>query len=70
MNKKELRAVMARYGDTGESLAKALGICASSLSEKMNERRSFTQVEIGIIITRYSLTPEDVIRIFFASPVS
>ena len=70
MNKKELRAVMVRYGDKNEDLANALGLCTSSLSEKINGKRSFTQIEIGIIITRYSLTAEDVIRIFFASPVS
>ena len=65
MNKKELRAFMARYGDTGETLSEALGIASGTLSGKLNGWRDFTQTEIAIIIRRYLLTPEDVIRIFF-----
>lgn len=65
MNKKELHAFMVRFGDTGETLAEALGINRTTLSMKMNGQRSFTQTEIAIIIRRYSLTHEEVIRIFF-----
>ena len=65
MNKKELHAFMVRFGDTGATLSEALGINSATLSLKMNGKRSFTQTEIAIIIRRYSLTHEEVIRIFF-----
>jgi predicted transcriptional regulator len=69
MNKKELRAEMARHGDTNESLADYLGISAAAFSKKINAERDFRQTEIARIILRYSLTAEDVGRIFFAPEV-
>ena len=36
MMKKELRAVMAKYGDTYQTLAQALGITVPALSHKVN----------------------------------
>lgn len=72
MNPNELRAQMARYGDTNVKLAKALGISKSTLSCKMNGKRNlcFSQTEIQIIINRYNLSAEDVMLIFFTVSVS
>lgn len=72
MNTNELRAQMARYGDSAKSLAKALDMSESSLSCKVNGRRHqcFSQSEIQHIIDRYNLAAEDVMLIFFAPEVS
>lgn len=70
MNKNELRAEMARHGDTNETLAKYLGLSAPSFSKKLNAERDFRQSEIMKIRDRYSLTAEDVVRIFFTSEVA
>ena len=66
MNKNELKAVMVKNGDRQEDLAAALDMSASALSSRMNGNTPFTQPEIEAIVVRYSLTPEDVMRIFFA----
>lgn len=65
MNKNELRAQMARHGDTGQTLAEALNIAVTSMSEKLNGKRDFTQSEISAIKRRYSLSPDEVDAIFF-----
>lgn len=65
MMKKELRAVMAKYGDTYQTLAEALGITLPALSHKVNGQRPFKQKEISIMIDRYELSGDDAIRIFF-----
>lgn len=70
MNKKELKAVMARYGDRYEDLAAFLGIALSSLSNKINGIVSFRQTEISQIVIRYKLSPEDIQKIFFADTVN
>lgn len=72
MNANELRAQMARHGDSAKALAKALDMAESTLSCRMNGRRNmcFSQYEIQIIIDRYSLTAEEVMLIFFAPQVS
>jgi hypothetical protein len=63
-NTKELRAQMARYGDTGQSLADAMNVALSTISKKINNEREFTQKEIDFIKRRYNLTPDDVDLIF------
>lgn len=72
MNAKLLRSKMVLFGDTNNSLAEALGLSAQRLSEKINERNGaqFTQGEIEIIRSRYSLTSQEVIDIFFTKDVS
>lgn len=70
MNEKELRAVMALNGDKLKDLAPALGITASTLSQKVNGVVAFSRAEIETIALRYKLTPEDVVRIFFTRLVS
>lgn len=70
MNPNKLRAMMALYGDSGVTLAKALGMSQQSLSAKINGKRDFTQREIWRIKERYDLTPSQVDEIFFAQLVS
>lgn len=69
-NKNELRAQMARHEDTNQSLASALDIAISTISEKINGKRDFTQKEIDFFKRRYNLTPEEIDVIFFASEVA
>lgn len=67
MNGTELRVEMIRHNETGEQLAKALGITRTTLSAKMNNRNAeFTQKEIATIKDHYGLTPERMAEIFFA----
>lgn len=70
MNKKELRARMARYGDTYTSLAIALGISYAGFYNKINGKTTFTQREIQVIKERYNLSAEDIDNIFFAFEVA
>lgn len=72
MNKRLLKSIMARFGDTGASLAKALGISETRFSAKINEKNGaeFTKSEIGEMIDRYNLTSSDVCNIFFSKEVS
>lgn len=72
MNKPLLTSFMAKFGDTQETLAKALGLSLSRLNAKINERdgASFNQNEMSVIISRYSLTQNDAMSIFFANEVS
>lgn len=69
MNKPLLASMMARYEDTQESLANAMGISLSRFNAKINERdgAAFTQNEMRFIIDRYHLSDEDVMLIFFCS---
>jgi DNA-binding XRE family transcriptional regulator len=69
MNKNELRAVMITHGDTYETLADALGIYASTLSNKINTKNGigFNQPEIIAIKNRYNLTADQIDHIFFES---
>ena len=71
MNKRELKAVMVRNGDTGTSLAEYLGMARSTFSQKINENGSvFTQKEMAAIKRRYSLSADDMDLIFFEDKVS
>lgn len=65
MNKKWLEAEMKRYGDTGSTLAEALGISEVTLSRKKNGESDFTRGEMAVIKNRYNLTAELVDVIFF-----
>ena len=70
MNEKELRAVLARHGDTAKTLAENLGITEQTLSAKIRGIQDFWRHEIVLIKKRYRLTKEEVDTIFFASEVS
>ena len=63
---------MALHGDTGNDLAKALGLSPQRFSAKINEKNGaeFTQHEIQKIKDRYNLSAEDIEAIFFNKKVS
>ncbi len=66
MNKNLLRSFMVLHNDTNESLAKALGISAKSVNDKINENKTeFKQSEISVIKKRYGLDDEQTSAIFF-----
>lgn len=68
MNKQKFKGVAMLNGDTMATVAKALGIAESSLSLKINGKRNccFHDVEIKVLMTRWSLDPEQVVDIFLA----
>lgn len=71
MNANKLRAKMALFGDTGGTLAEAIGISQQRFSAKLNGKDAeFTQGEIQTIKDRYNLTAEEVDDIFFNIKVS
>lgn len=71
MNKRMLEAEMKLFGDTGGTLAEALGIARNTFSNKINEKGAeFTQSEIRTIAVRYNLTAEQINDIFFNQKVS
>ena len=67
MNKELLRSIMVLHGDTGRSLSGFLGITEQTFSVKMNEKdgNEFNKTEISKIKSRYALTPEQLVSIFF-----
>lgn len=67
MNKALLKGAMAEYGDTQLTLSLALGISQSRLNAKINGRHNavFTQDEMAFIISRYQLSKDRVMSIFF-----
>ncbi len=70
MNSNELRAEIARHGETGTMLAKYLGVANATLSKKLNGKVEFTQSEIGAIKNHYNLSSDRVVEIFFALDMS
>ncbi|ADY54678.1 hypothetical protein Sgly_0311 [Syntrophobotulus glycolicus DSM 8271] len=72
MNSNKLKAAMALYGDTGNSLASALSLSPQRFSSKLNEKNGaeFTQREIQIMAERYALDATAVFDIFFNKKVS
>lgn len=67
MNKVLFRSVMVLHGDTDQTLADYLGISKKSVNDKINENKTeFRKREIEAIKRRYSLSPEQVIAIFFS----
>lgn len=69
MNKNELRAVMARFGDTAETLAQAIGITPQNFSDKINGKSDFRQREMMQIAARYGLDGDGIKAIFFTEEV-
>ena len=70
MNSGELKGAMARNHDTQERLAEALDLPVSGLNLRINGKIEFRRNEINAIRRRYSLSPEETIRIFFEDEVS
>ena len=56
---------MTLFGDTQITIAKYLGITRQALANKLTGKSTFRQDEIDMIITRWNLTPDDVVQIFF-----
>lgn len=70
MTKKNLLiSKMKLFGDTQESLAKALNLSLARTNAKINGTNGaeFTMSEIQIIKIRYNLTPEEVDEIFLST---
>lgn len=68
MNTRLLKARMCIYGDTQLSLANFLGLSATRLNMKLNEKdgAEFTATEIKDISERYKLDSDEINSIFFA----
>jgi len=69
-NTNELKAELARHGDTMITLAEKLNISTVSLSLKVNGKRDFKQGEIAKIKELYQLTNDRATVIFFTPIVS
>lgn len=68
MNTLEFRAQMMKHGDQIKDLAEFLKMHPRTLYYKYSgncNRGQFTLDEVKLIIERYQLTPEEVVRIFF-----
>lgn len=72
MDKKKLKSLMVLNNDTGKTLSQYLGISEQTFSMKLNEKhgRSFTKDEVEAISNKYSLTPQEMVSIFFKHIVS
>lgn len=71
MDELRLKIKMRDFGDTRESLARAMGLTDHTLymkmrAEKTSRVQQFNQKEIQFIAERYNLTPEEIAEIFFA----
>lgn len=70
MNTNNLKAVMAKHGDSQEKLAEFLGLHVSGVNARINGKIEFRLSEIRAIRERYGLSPEEVTEIFFDENVS
>lgn len=70
MNKGEFRKAMIDNGDNQKTVAAALGLAQSALSNRLNGKVDFRMEEIKLIRDRFKLTPEQTITIFFNEKVS
>ena len=70
MNKPMLKAEMAKNNDTQSSLAKALGLPESAVSNRLNGKIEFRVSEIQSIRRRYKLSDKETVAIFFSEAVS
>lgn len=66
MNVKVLKSKMILYGDEDfvTAISKLLEISRQTASAKLRGKSDFTQTEIAIIARRYSLSADDVQKIF------
>lgn len=70
MNQYALKAVMYEKGISEDDLRNTLGISRSAFYRKKNDITEFTRNEISTIIGALSLSPEQVMSIFFTKRVS
>lgn len=64
MNKELLEPIMRAHGDKNKDLAAAIGMSVPNFSTIWNSRGEFALKYIRLIARRYSLTPEQVYKIF------
>lgn len=64
MNIPKFDIIMSYHGDNYETLAKALAVKRLTIHNKATGLSEFKASEIGILMQRWSLTPEQVIEIF------
>jgi antitoxin component HigA of HigAB toxin-antitoxin module len=64
MNKELLEPIMRAHGDKNKDLAAAIGMSVPNFSTIWNGRGEFALKYIRLIARRYSLTPEQVYKIF------
>ena len=70
MRSSDLKAVMAKHEDTQEKLAEYLGMQVSGLNARINGKIEFRRSEIDAICSRYKLSAEEMMEIFFSKSVS
>ncbi len=70
MNEIKFKQAMLEHHDTQTSLADAMGLPQSAISQRVTGKVDFRQTEINFIIQRYELTADQVREIFFDRQVS
>lgn len=70
MQSKLFRSKMVLHDDTLLTVSECLGITRQTLAEKLQGTSEFKQTEIDRLITRWNLTPHEVVQIFFDNPKS
>lgn len=70
MQSKLFRSKMVLQDDTLQTVSECLGITRQTLAEKLQGTSEFKQTEIDRLITRWNLTPHEVVQIFFDNPKS
>lgn len=70
MQSKLFRSKMVLHDDTLQTVSGCLGITRQTLAEKLQGTSEFKQTEIDRLITRWNLTPHEVVQIFFDNPKS
>lgn len=68
MQSKRFKSKMVLNGDTYQTLSESLGITRQTLAEKIEGSSEFKQTEIDKLISRWNLSPHEVVQIFFDSP--
>lgn len=69
MNTKELRIEMIRHDDTAEKLAEYLGVSSATIHRKISGENNFKQDEMAKIKSRYNLSTERFVEIFYGEGV-
>lgn len=68
MNKRAFRACMVYNGDNRDTLATALEVGKTTISNKLRGATDFKLNEICILRKRWNLTNEKLLEIFFDEP--
>jgi len=66
----ELKGARARLGLTQSDMAQLLKMTTPAYCQKENGQRPFTQVEIAKLSDMLKLTPEQLVKIFFADQLN